>query len=139
MDFEEFQEKFNEVLRTGDELLLVEIKNKLTSNSEPGCYMFIANLHEPEEGLLVDGELIKKEIKEKFTDVVEEMYYKKLAFENCKKRAESGEYDYMSTLAELYVRGEGTEKNEKQAEYWLDKLYIEREGITYKEWLTKNA
>jgi TPR repeat protein len=139
MTYDEFENKYNQLLRTGDEQILVEIKSNLSQSSEPACFELIGYLHDPMCINHVDHHEIKTEIKNKFIDDSEALRYKKLAFEAYKTRAESGDLDYMSHLADLYILGEGTEKNQEKADYWLDKLYLEKTGIKFKEWKVKNA
>ena len=139
MTYEEFFEKYNKLLESGNEQILADIKVGLTDSSEPACFELIGNLYDPRFINYVDGHEIEEEIKNKFTNESKAQYYKKLAFEAYKARAESGDYDYMSHLADLYLSGEGTEINQEKADYWLDKLYIKKTGMKFKEWLAKNA
>jgi hypothetical protein len=139
LNYEEFEEKFNNVLRTGNKRLLSELKEQLTSFSEPICFELIAYLHTPHLPDNLNGIAIKNEYKRRLSDVVEANYYRRLAFQSYKTRAEAGNYDYMSRLAELYISGVGTEPNKEQGYYWLNKLYLYKTGMKYDEWLSKNA
>lgn len=139
MNYEEFEEKFNKVLRTGDERLLSELKEQLTSFSEPIYFELIAYLHTPHLPDNLNGIAIKNEYKKRLSDVVDANYYRTLAFQTYKSRAEAGNHDYMSRLAELYILGEGTEPNNEQGYYWLNKLYLHKTDMKYDLRLSKNA
>ena len=49
---------------------------------------------------------------------------KELAFENYLNAAKAGSVDGQFKAALMYFAGEGTEKNEEQALYWMDKAAL---------------
>ena len=124
MNIEAFEKLYNKFKETDDKNLLNTLKESDEKFEEP--YMFEAmSFLFSENGEISNHNEMKK--------------YQKLAFEAYKSHAENGNFDHMSKLAEFYTLGIGTVLNNEKAEYWMDKLYLEKTGMKYKEWIKKNA
>jgi TPR repeat protein len=137
MKLDEFNAIVKELLETNNIQMLSILKQAEEHYEEPIMYLTMSQLYDP-DSTHVWGKEISKGLKSKVLN--ESLYQKclKQQFQLCKVKAESGNYDYMSYLADLYITGLGTEKNLDKAEYWLDKLYLKKEGMKHKEWLAQN-
>ena len=124
MNIESFEKLYDKFKETDDEKILNTLKESNDNFEEP--YMFEAmSFLFSENGKNSNHDEMKK--------------YQKLAFEAYKSQVENGNFDHMSHLAGFYELGIGTEQNKEKAEYWLEKLYLEKTGIKFKEWGKNNA
>lgn len=143
VSLEYFQKKFDEIVQNGDALKLKKLCADIGENSYPTMYQELSMLYDSDCELYVDGEevgeIVNDVINATIKDVVSSNYYAELCFHGTKRRAEAGDYNLMSTLAEFYQTGFGTRVNAVKAEFWYDKLYIYKTGMTFKKYMKKQT
>jgi len=133
MDCEKYFKKIDHILVNGNLADLEAFIREIESPIHPTISEHIAHIY---AGLVdYDRNGIFEGPENRFFDAQKSSYYLALSFEGYKSLCEGGDYDYMSHLAMYYQQGIATSKNEKMGEYWLDKLYMYKEGMAHKEFL----